>query len=286
MKNLTLITKPSPKIFNSVRERDFIVQTHLEDDFSAIYASVKNSENRLAAIFVKTEKTVSEINFQEKWRGVPLLFYVSSIGKIRDLWKNMNLLKQLDITFFFPADYKDISTSISFLASLGINSGFYFQKDKTPNYEGLKDVLYYSFYPKIPIGNIQPYSFIEKNDILHGGINFSSVFFDNPEKFLWVDLEGNIAFNEELLNNKQFIKTSIEELYKIEEDKDYKDELLKWHEHFLKVDKCSACPAWRICKGSKEDICNEDFQEFMSEIVDVASDVQTSKPKTRNEIWQ
>ena len=286
MNNLTLITKPSLKIFNSVFERDFVVFTHQQDNFNAILSSIKNSSNRLLSIVIKSENLISQIEFKKEWRNIPLIFYVKGLGKIRDLWKTINLIKELDIIFFLPAGNTEISTSISFLSSLGIKSGIYFSKNKKPNYEALKDLIYYAFYPRVNIGDIQPFSFIQKNNILTNGLNFSSVYFNNPEKYLWIDINGNIAFTEENMNQKKFLKTPLTELYKIEEDEDYKKELLKWHEHFLKVDKCSACPAWRICKASKEYFCDEDFQDFMTEIVDVASDVQSSKNNKRKEIWQ
>lgn len=286
MNRLTLIAPHSSRLFNMVRDRNFIIKTSLDADFSQINHYIKAARNNLTALLIRTNKTVSMIEPQNNWRGKPIVIYTRGIGKIRDIWEKLGRIKALDIVFFLPAEDRTIFRSLAFLSSLGIRCGFYFSENGIPAWEELTDLLYFAFYNRVKRAPIQPLEFIKDHPIISDGINYGEVFFNNPQKYIWLNENGKMAISGDALGKQEFLATELTEIYRIEEDKAYRAALLEWQTHFLKVDRCSTCPGWRICHGFHQKTCTDNHIAFFEEVFSIAADVQVKNKEKRAKIWQ
>lgn len=285
MKDLTLISSDSSRVFNAVRAEKFIVKAPPDADLVRINHDIRAAQNNLTAMLVRTDKTVPEVDYRDEWRGLPIVLYTQGLGKIRDIWEKLDQIKALDLVIFLPAEDRKIFRSIAFLSSLGIKCGFRFSNNGDPAWEDLIDLLYFTFYPRVARASIQPFEFIKDHNIVSSGINYGEVFFNNPEKYVWVDENKRIALSEEGLKAGRFIDTDITDIHRIEQDPAYQAALLAWQEHFLNVDRCSACPGWRICHGFHQDHCTDGHIEFFEEVLSVVTDARTGKNKGKA-IWQ
>jgi radical SAM protein with 4Fe4S-binding SPASM domain len=110
-------------------------------------------------------------------------------------------------------------------------------------------------------------------------VDYGTVFFNNPNKFLYADENGKIAFSKKALQKQSFFLNNINELADIEKNVLYKQKIKSWQSFFYEPTQCASCAAWRICLGKfaslKEKLC----QSFVEEWLDALRLVSLDKNK-------
>jgi radical SAM protein with 4Fe4S-binding SPASM domain len=263
--------------------------------FEAIVVKTKNPEhvghigrvveetNKVHCIELTIEDNLSGLNPLDDWKEVPLHIKAPRMGHFLDFVRVRHLLAPLSVRVFLNSGYEETYTDLQLMSSLGINCGLYF--DENPiNWKECTDLMDFVVYPKVPRATVEPFHYIITEYQPKETINFSGVYFNNPEKYLHIDKNENVALTAENLTAGKYLFNGVEQIQNIAENKAYKAYFQTWKKKFHKISACSACPAWRICGGFFENRLesNPGCREAFSELID-AADLHYNNKEKENE---
>ena len=204
----------------SLKGRIIVVETSRVNDITTI-AKAAQKNNYLFCIKLHINQEITSIPFVQEWRKIPLVFYPSGLGEVRDLIRLLPILKKLNITFFLDCrkskHYEDVQT----LSSLGIRSGIII--DKTADWEKLTDLMYFALCGKIPHARIEPFQYLYDIYDRNTFMNYGAVFFEDPMVFRYFttrDTKGAQGAPRK-----------------------------SWNDFFYETRSCASCAGWRICLG-------------------------------------
>lgn len=245
--------------------------------------SIINEQNKTHCIVYRNyRKTVSGINFTPEWEDIPLLFYLKTLGSFKEFIHKMPIIQNLDIRIYLPASQDQNITNCRIMASLGIDCGLYFDT-LNPNWDALIDLAAYVSYGRVQKASIEPLNYVIDNYDPQELTDFSSVYFNDPNKYIHLDKYENISLTSENLQNKKYLCSGFEKLDNVFDEKNYYNEINSWQKFFLKEEGCAYCPAWRVCMGKfseakSNDMCKELFSDLM-DAADFANNMNHENPK-------
>jgi hypothetical protein len=111
----------------------------------------------------------------------------------------------------------------------------------------------YAILGVIPHAPIEPFSYIAAHYDPSTHTEWSSIYFEDPKRFLHLNAAGRAAPTNEALLQEDFLPESLEEItgdgFALPAGK-----LDSWRELFLQNHPCVVCKAWKVCRGrfSKE----------------------------------
>jgi hypothetical protein len=197
-----------------LKNRTLVVEIDAVEKIEPMFRAV-TVDNHLLCINVHINQDITAISFQKEWRSIPLVFFLSGLGSIRELIFQYPILKKLNIKFFFESKKKQNYEAVQTLSSLGIGSGIIISEDA--DWNKLCDLMYFALCSKHPHAPIEPFQFLydlyDKNSFLDYGI----VFFNNRSLFKNMNLK------------RKFEKS--------------------WNQFDYTTETCSSCAGWRICLG-------------------------------------
>ncbi len=243
----TLVTRFEEKLIAKLENENIIITT---DNFNFInkYYDVVNKQNKLNNITVYYDGALTSIRFLETWKHIPLVLYVNSIGSHRMFFHLMPILRQMNVRIFLSNQTPQNFVDLQIMASLGICSGIYFSTTKM-DWNKFADLQTYAIYSKNKHAAVEPFNFILSNYKRESRLDFNTVYYNDPQKFLHLNAEGQIALNADDLKAGKFVLENISLIDSLPDNQDYIKETTKWQQHFLDKTHCAECLAWRICLG-------------------------------------
>ncbi len=272
MNSHVLVCDFDEKLISRFQHRSFVLRMD-NPDFVTHAVKVVQEKNSLYTVWLHTEAPLSRLNITElgKSSTVPFYLEVTGLGNFRESIKNIRLLCGLKGIVVLPEDAPGSYRDLKILSSLFVPCGIIF-RNRCPDWDSLADLMSYSVYTKVPHAPIQPFHFIISNYDTQKRIDFDSVHFEDPSRFLHIDIKGRIALSREELEKEEFISIDLENLDKIVNIRPYTQRIEAWREFFLKPDGCAYCPGWQICLGKfegstdKESGCMAFFDEWMDAV--------------------
>lgn len=240
-------------------------------DLSAInniINDIKEPTKINAIVYENPYTSLETEDIDPNWGNTPIIMKINRLGAFRNVSDKIELIKRLNITFIFTANNHQSAIDAQILASLGIHSGIALSAETTI-WEELTDLMTYTFYGTMPHASIEPFSTIEQ---YYCGTNYVSPLFaefENPDRYIHIDAEGNLAFSREELKNKQYFDSGWDKLYNISAHPAIAERKHRWQEMFIETHPCTFCPAYRICGGYFKELPDKSMcQKTMNELLE------------------
>lgn len=244
-----------------------------------------NRRNKLHCVLFKTPKLLSEIDFLEDWKGIPIALYAGGLGPLKATAAGLRTIRQLSMRIFLPAGGSAHYASLNILSSLGVACGVNLL-DGPPEWKSLTDLMHYAVYGKASHAGIEPFHYLARNYGARETTDFASVYFEYPERYLHADRQGRIALSNAELRKGSFIAQSPDVLDTIDLKDNYLERINRRQDFFLKPDGCAYCEGWRICLGKFSHIADSgECKEFFTEMLEAVEFVK-SKSDGKEELWQ
>lgn len=245
-------------------------------------------QNRLYCFKVNYNGPLTALRFEQDAREYPVSLYVKSLGVRRDFLAMVKMLRGLNQKIFLTTDRKDNFLDAQLASSLGISVGM-FRGEKKVDWEKMNDLMTSFVYGKAKHAPVEPFNFVLTHYNPREITSYSTVYFDNPQKYLHMDKDGNIAFTHAEMVKGEFFAT-IDELDKIFENKKFEDRMNAWQESFISGDETANWAGWRLAEGNvtEEDKKDESCKQFFEDLLEAAEffvKQQESKPR-KVEAWQ
>lgn len=206
---------------------------------------------------------LSQIPFNSDWENIPLTILAYNLGELNDVLNTVGLLQASKLFVFLPASNDETYSSLKILASLGINCGIKFDSGPIDD-ERFLDLASYYYMSPVPHASIEPFANIKTH--LHANENhsFDEVYNIDGRRFVYLLNDCEVSFTPE--GKRLSLSMSEKELEK--EQIDYK--LENYYCHFMSLDKCSKCQAYKICNHSLSEFFRNDCEGIMTEVFEYA----------------
>jgi hypothetical protein len=285
MNNLTIVCPDDFRLIAKFQRTSFVVWTKEAQRISDIEREVTR-DNHLHAIWIKTERVLSDIIFQPNWEGIPLVVSCPNLGHLDGVWDKIDLLRKLKLHVFLPASKSENFTGVRILASLGIPSGVQF--DETIDWDLTNDLMHYAVYSKTNHAPVEPFHYAVTRYEPNRLMDIRVVYFEKPFKYLHINEKEEIALTNTELDRGESIAIGVESIKTIEDNKTYKDRKVANQKVFLERQRCAYCDAWRICGGIFTDTSMHDNRcsQFFSDLLEAAEYTQKQKEQRREFSWQ
>jgi hypothetical protein len=281
-----LVCPFNEKLISGLRNRNIVIHT---DDFNQIHHIRKlvNKSNQLFAVKLQTGQTFSSIDFRDDWAGIPLALYCPDFGNYKDFSRRLPVIRKLNIRIFLSAQYEFNFTALKILSSLKICSGLYITGEPF-SWDLMNDLMHYAIYGKAGHAPVEPFSWLASHYEPAEYTDYSTVYFNNPARYLHLDEKENIALTESNLLNSNFIAQGIQSLDQISENRNYTEVLDQKYEIMLQMDECAFCPSFRICLGKFSFLGNkaETCKPFFSDFMDAADYFNLKEKNKERKVWQ
>jgi hypothetical protein len=288
MRNQALVFKYDQALMSKIHEKPVVI---FADDCRLLHQimdEANRSRNHVHCIVINQKGALSTIPVQKEWQGIPIAIYAQEFGNFKEILGKLPLLRDLNLRVFLSTDNRENFTNLHILASLGVDCGIYFG-EKPIDWEAMNDLMTYSIYGKVRHASIEPFRYIVSAYHPHRFTEYATVYFNNPERYLHIDADENIALSSEDLKNGKYVATGFENLNRIQNDETFYEKLFEWQNHFQAIEGCSICPAWRVCLGkfSTQLKDNPGCSKFFEELMDGADFylARQNQSKTK-ELWQ
>ena len=267
MNNHILVSNFNIPLINKFKGKAFVIKTNNLDEIPKINHLV-NEHNKLHCIALNHQGALSTMRVSEKWEGIPIHIFAHRFGNFMQFIEQRTIYHKLSVRVFLSSEIESNYKDLQILSSLGIECGVYFS-DKAIQWDKLGDLMYYAAYGKVQHAGIEPFDFLIKKFEYNSPIDFSNVYFENPQQYLHISDDGKIALSAIDLHIGKFISEDLNEIDNIEQNELYKKHLNNWQNYFMNLGDCSCCPAWRICLGKfhkledKKTTCQPLFNDLM-----------------------
>ena len=207
-------------------------------------ARVVSRENKLHAIRLSLTSPLSELKIEDDWRGIPLVIYSSEFGDFKKLIHQMNTLRQLNVVIFLSTEKVFNLTGLQILSSLHISCGLVMDKESNA-WEETMDLMHYAIYGRTKHAQVEPFNYIATQYAPGDFLDYDTVYFDNPEKFLHLNESGQVALTSSNLSAGTFISDNLE-ILDLESNESYMAHVNRRYEVMLSMNDCAFCPSFRM----------------------------------------
>jgi len=262
-------------LLQQLKNKSIVAETDNIEMIEQINNAVQ-SDNNLFCIKLRINQDITSITFKEEWQGIPLVIYPDSLGLVRNLIGLLPVIKKLNVKFFLDGAMEQNYEAVQILSSLGIYSGIVINENT--DWEKLTDLMYYALCGKIPHAPIEPFQYVfdmyQRNTL----VDYDTVFFNNPAKFLYVGSDGQVALSKQNLEQKNFLLSKIKKINELEDNKNYQQYIKSWQKFFYEPTQCAACAGWRICLGKYSYLKDKKLcQEFTFDLLNIIENQKFKK---------
>ena len=287
MNSPILVCPADLNLLNRLQGRTLVIRLEESDNIPEVMQYSRTLQINLHCLWVNTEIPITSVLFHELWQDIPLAWYASSLGRLRDLVKQLPMLKKLNIRIYLPTTIRENYAAVRILSSLGINAALVLN-GRGQDWEMIGDLMTYALFGLGPHAPIEPFHYIASHYAPNQRTDFSVVYFNDPSRYLHVDVQGRIAMSQEDLLAGNFIAQDINTLGAPEQCCGYIQGLEGWRSFFLEPAGCAYCPGWRVCLGKyakfKEN--NPGCVDFFVELMDSVEQYRSQKHDRVKDIWQ
>lgn len=236
-------------LIGAMKGRALVVRSSNPREVPGIDDCVHQSGAHLHCIRIEAEAPLSAIPVTEEWRSIPVALCVEEAGALRALRGKLKMLSKLNVKVFLPSSRAESFTSLRILSSLGIACGVSFN-GAVADWEALDELMHYAVYGRVEHGPIEPFHSIVSDYRPSRLIDFPSIYFNSPRRYLHCDVSGNIALTAGHLREGIFTGAFPEALTSGAARAKLRDYCNAWRSEFLTFTVCSCCAGWRVCGGA------------------------------------
>jgi hypothetical protein len=245
MKIITL--KYDLDLLKSFKNRQIVVYVDTLDSLEHKYAEAKRNNSVVAFVVSLPYTSVSQLEFREEWAEIPIAINAYNIGNYEQFFIKVNAIRHLNMRIYLSSSSSTVFTDLKIMASMGVDCGILLEEGVKIDDEKLLDLASYYYMSPVPHATMEPFEFILRHLRDESNVSFESVYFKNP--LLFTDAES--ALNE------------------IEFADDYELKLQHYYNHFMTLDDCSKCPAFKICNRKVSAVLSS-CSQTMNEIYEYA----------------
>lgn len=257
----------------------FIPRVHQFEDIRPAYDAV--SKNVFCIWLDNTLLSLSDIPFDESFEGIPIVLHLYNVGSIYATMSRLDILKRLGIRVFLSSSSRENFSSLKILSSLGIDCGLLIDSEKVDD-EAFVDLASYYYLSQVPHATIEPFDYIWRNLHQEKNLDFSTVYFENPEKYIYVNESLDAAFSEGDLLKESFIG-NLNGMEEVGFQTLVSKKMTSYYSHFLQLDDCSKCPNFKVCNKKMKSTfenCSEVFASVY-EYAEIMDNIEQQRGKTK-----
>jgi hypothetical protein len=288
MREHILVCPFDKNLLDKMHDESLVVISPGFEQIPHVFHTAGERNNRVMCVVVYSNSSLASVPFHESWKGIPIAIYAAELGPFKEIMMRLPLIRDLNLRIFLNSDKKENYTGLHILSSLQVNCGLEFG-EKDMDWEALNDLMTYSLYGKVKHGAIEPFQFVANKYNPERLTEYNTIYFNNPQVYLHVDEDENIAISGKHLQQKNYVAAGLEALNDIKNNKVFEEAILDWQQHFLKDDGCAFCPSWRVCLGkfAEQKERNPGCQKFFADMMEATDDFLSKQHKQRErEIWQ
>jgi len=251
-------------------------------------ARVQESGNELLCVIVESDSPFDEIELADDLQSLPLAVMAPTWGKFRQLAQRLPRLRDFNLRVYLPAHHPQNIAGLRILSSLGIHTCAVLG-DGPQDWEGLTDLMTYALLGQGPHASMEPFVFIASNYDPTSYLEWGSIYFDDPRRFLHLDADGRVALSPAELRQQRFVAQSLAEIGTPSQFPVIQQRAQAWRDFFLNNHPCASCGGWKICLGkfARERKKNGGCRAFFQEMLEVAREYQEKNvPPVEPRIWQ
>ena len=240
-------------IEEKLKGRALVIKINQLNDIMNIQKHLDETTKLDAFIFRDEYASLETIDVNPDWGETPVILYINRLGQFRNVHPKIELLKRLNVIVIFTGTGNQACKDAQILSSLGIHTGIEF----TPDSELSDSVL-----------------------------DPALAAFINPERYIHIDKEMNMAFTDEDLKNGNHLTVTFPHLRSEEFAEPAEAYSHRWQEMFVDSHPCTFCPAFRVCMGyfckgeaPKDDRCKKVMTELLESIEFHKSQLQQNNTK-------
>ena len=277
----TIIFDYSSTLIEKISGFHIVVRFHDVASLMQNYLSCQQRNHVDAFMLDMPLSSLSQIDFNEIWEEInsPLVLRVYNIGDLDSVFHRLELLKKLEMRIFLSSTFKDNYYGLKILSSLGIDCRLYIQNEKPIIDELLIDLASYYYMSPVPHAKIEPFDYIATRITGEKNLSFNHVYFKDDNCYIFVDEELKLYSSE---TGKYICPLS-----EYDEEKEYEQSVSQkmdtYYSHFLDLDKCSKCNAFRICSGMMHGLL-ANCEETMSACLEDCLVFQKMQKQNTNEL--
>lgn len=243
----TIIFNYSPILIEKISGFHIVARFNDVASLMQNYLSCQQQNHVDAFLLDMPLSSLSQIDFNEMWEAInsPLVLSVYNIGDLDSVFHRLELLKKLEMRVFLSSTFEDNYYGLKILSSLGVDCGLHIQHGKPINDELLTDLASYYYMSPVSHAKIEPFDYIATRITDEKNLSFNHVYFKDDSCYTFLDEELRLYSSE---TGKYICLLS-----EYDEEKEYEHSVSQkmetYYSHFLDLDKCSKCDAFRICSG-------------------------------------
>lgn len=252
------------------------------DDFRKIDEIVTEVQksNQLFCIWVDCSlMSISDLDFECIKTDTPIILYAYNIGDIFKTLCKVDTIRNHNIRIFLNSAFKENFHSVKILSSLGIDTGILLDSKHIDD-DLFLDLASYALLGQVPHASIEPFDYIWRNIMQEHNLDTETIFFNNPEKYIYINDSLDFSFSLEDLNNCCFIG-NLSDIDHIDFTTEVDQKLNRYYSHFFALDKCSKCSAFKVCNRKSTTVFN-DCQDVYSTIYEYAEIRSNSESQNHN----
>lgn len=231
----------------SLKNRQIVVYTDTLESLEHQYAEAKRNNSVMAFVVSLPYTSVSQIEFKEEWAEIPLIIFAYNIGDYDNFFFKVNAIRHLNIRIYLSCTSSTVFSDLKILSSMGVDCGIQFDAVEKIEDDKLLDLASYYYMSPAPHATIEPFEFILRHLSDEDNASFDSIYFKDPLLYSEVGAETDVE--------------SFEDNFKLK--------LQNYYNHFMQLDDCSKCPAFKICNRKMSAILSS-CSETMNEIYEYA----------------
>lgn len=218
------------------------------NQISRVIQTVSKPTKLCAVIYENPKESMETVEIDKGWGGMSVILKINRIGEFGNVIDKVNILRTLNVIVIFSGDILQSVTDAKILASLGIHSGIEL-READGCFEEASDLISYTFYGMMPHAAIEPFSTMEHYYCGNNYVSPALANFENPNRYIHVDIDGNLAFSRDELKRGIFFDKGWDLIPDISQHPAVFDRIHSWQKLFIEGDRCTFCPAFRVCCG-------------------------------------
>lgn len=239
------------ELLKAVKNCQIVVKTDSLEQIEYKYSEAQRNNSVVAMCVQLPYASISQIDFRKEWSQIPLIINAFNIGDYDLFMFKVDIIRSLNVRIFLSNEADSVFTDLKVMASIGIDCGLYMEDTVKMNKDSFLDLASYYYMSPVPHATIEPFEFILRHLTEDRNEGFESVYFENPLQFIKATSAEDIDQID--MEGQDSLATKLDVYYK----------------HFMDLDVCSKCPAFKICDRrmiSKLDDC----QNAMNEVFEYA----------------
>lgn len=262
-----IVSKYNQKILGTIRSQKLIVNIDSLSSLEMVYRDVIRNNQVIAIVVNLPYTSISTIDYKTEWEQIPLVIKAYNIGNYNEFFSKIEFIRQLNIRVYLSNTSDTVCTDLKVLSSLGVDCGILIEDNHIMEDDKLLDLASYCYMSPAAHATIEPFEYILRHLSDENITNFNAVYFRDPLLYTEVNTVEDATMFESITS-----------------EDDFREKMDCYYKHFMDLDECSKCAAFKICNHQMKNKL-EDCKKTMNEIYEFAEcrnelNNNTAKQKT------